>query len=141
MRFAKASGSEIGDSGPTRTSFLDEPPPPVDAPSTSSEEAENNDDLYDLYLPERSILVLCSDARYKWTHGIEKRKSDFVAHPTSRSLNGSPLSTSSPSSGARWIGRGTRLSVTFRWLLPGADIVGADEESSSENECESTASP
>ena len=24
----------------------------------------------------------------------------------------------------RWIGRDVRLSVTFRWLLPGADIVG-----------------
>lgn len=119
MRFAKASSAE-GDGGPSRTSILDELQP---HPNSIEEDTVEEGSLYDLYLPERSILVLSSDARYKWTHGIEKRKSDFVSHlcPTPSSPEG------------RWLDRGIRLSVTFRWLLPGADVVGGDEESDSES--------
>ncbi|KAF8885789.1 hypothetical protein BD779DRAFT_1430257, partial [Infundibulicybe gibba] len=65
---------------------------------------------WDLYLPARSLLVLSEDARYKWTHGIEKCCRDYVAEEGG--------------SGGRWIERGVRLSITFRWLLPGADVVG-----------------
>jgi len=70
---------------------------------------------WDLYLPERSILVLSREARYDWTHGIDKKKNDFVSLPTDNT-DSSPDGT--------WIDRGTRLSITFRWLLPGADVVG-----------------
>ncbi|KAF8468640.1 hypothetical protein JB92DRAFT_3059197 [Gautieria morchelliformis] len=65
-------------------------------------------DRWDVYLPARSILVLTGDARYKWTHGIEGRLADCVAD------KGDPS----------WIQRETRVSITLRWLLPGADIVG-----------------
>ncbi|KAF9498885.1 hypothetical protein BDN71DRAFT_1358700, partial [Pleurotus eryngii] len=61
-------------------------------------------DRYDLYLPERSIIVLSGDSRYKWTHGIARRADDVV--------------------GTETLQRGTRMSITFRWLLPGAEIVG-----------------
>ncbi|CAK5271799.1 unnamed protein product [Mycena citricolor] len=57
-----------------------------------------------LYLPERSMLVLTGEARYRWTHGIERRTADLV-------------------DGVRRE-RGTRLSITFRWMLPNADVVG-----------------
>ncbi|KAK2459949.1 hypothetical protein APHAL10511_008034 [Amanita phalloides] len=81
---------------------------------------------WDLYLPVRSVLVLSEAARYEWTHGIDKRTRDFVSgagyddgvdkmcldHDRSISMAG------------RWIERSVRLSVTFRWLLPGADVVG-----------------
>lgn len=76
-----------------------------------SESAEGESE-WNLHLPERSIVVLSGDARYRWTHGIEGRAGDFV-----RDEQGSE---------ARWIERGTRMSITFRWLLPGADIVGGD---------------
>ena len=70
---------------------------------------------WDLYLPERSILVLSADARYLWTHGIPARMHDLVQdHHGDACL----------------IERGTRLSITFRWLLPGADIVGAPDVTS-----------
>ncbi|KAF8871376.1 hypothetical protein CPB84DRAFT_1800884 [Gymnopilus junonius] len=52
-------------------------------------------------------------ARFDWTHGIDKKRRDFVSE-----------SESGINSSARWIDRGTRMSVTFRWMLPGADIVG-----------------
>jgi 2OG-Fe(II) oxygenase superfamily len=67
-------------------------------------------DRCDVYLPARSILVLTGDARYKWTHGIEGRSVDCVAD------EGEPY----------WIERETRVSVTLRWLLPGADVVGSE---------------
>lgn len=69
---------------------------------------------WDLYLPERSILILSKDARYGWTHGIPGRTHDLVE---SEDKEQEP----------HLIRRGTRLSVTFRWLLPGADIVGGPD--------------
>ncbi|PPQ94815.1 hypothetical protein CVT25_007451 [Psilocybe cyanescens] len=73
---------------------------------------------WDVYLPERSLIVLSEDARYGWTHGIEKKRRDYVV-----SDSGSEHSEHSEPAGT-WIDRGTRISVTFRWLLPGADVVG-----------------
>ncbi|KIO12438.1 hypothetical protein M404DRAFT_993426 [Pisolithus tinctorius Marx 270] len=69
---------------------------------------------WDLHLPERSILVLSKDARYGWTHGIPGRTHDLVE---SEDKEQEP----------RLVRRGTRLSITFRWLLPGADIVGGPD--------------
>ena len=69
---------------------------------------------WDLYLPERSIIVLSGDARYKWTHGIEGRTQDLVEAANDKE-------------GVECIERGVRMSVTFRWLLPGAEIVGRPE--------------
>ncbi|KAI0677717.1 hypothetical protein C8Q78DRAFT_1066175 [Trametes maxima] len=64
-----------------------------------------------LYLPKGSVLVMTEEARYQWTHGIEKRFDDLV-----EALPGSPRSV--------LLERDVRLSITFRWLLPGADVVG-----------------
>ncbi|KAG6836485.1 hypothetical protein H0H93_007584 [Arthromyces matolae] len=74
--------------------------------SNTKEERKKN---WNVYLPERSIIVLSEDARYKWTHGIEKCTEDYVERHDA---------------GSEWIKRGVRLSITFRWLLPGADVVG-----------------
>jgi hypothetical protein len=70
-------------------------------------------ELRSVYLPPRSVIVLTGEARYNWTHGIEKRNFDMVQRM------GEPRETDC-------LLRGTRLSVTFRWLLPGAEIVGGD---------------
>ncbi|KAG9218590.1 hypothetical protein PLEOSDRAFT_1089246 [Pleurotus ostreatus PC15] len=75
---------------------------PADATTTCN--ADPTEDRYDLYLPERSVIVLSGDSRYKWTHGIARRADDVV--------------------GTETFHRGTRMSITFRWLLPGAEIVG-----------------
>ncbi|KAJ7482302.1 hypothetical protein B0H11DRAFT_1724047 [Mycena galericulata] len=63
-----------------------------------------------LFLPERSMIVLSGDARYQWTHGIDKRTADVVNEGGSYRL----------------VERGIRLSITFRWLLPGANVLGED---------------
>ncbi|KAK0190358.1 hypothetical protein F5146DRAFT_1102794 [Armillaria mellea] len=49
-------------------------------------------------------------ARYKWTHGIEGTTRDFVQSPDTAA--------------GRWVKRTMRMSITFRWLLPGAEVVG-----------------
>lgn len=68
-------------------------------------------DRWDLYLPPGSVIVLSKEARYQWTHGIEKRTHDYVDIPLKGILK---------------LKRGTRWSITFRWLLPDAHIVGSD---------------
>ncbi|KAF8802081.1 hypothetical protein BYT27DRAFT_7173199 [Phlegmacium glaucopus] len=100
----------------------------------SDEDIGDKRTRWDLYLPERSILVLSQEARYDWTHGIDMKKRDFVTNNTNQSTLRSDTnppsrpSTSLQASGSTgtWIDRGTRLSITFRWLLPGADVVGND---------------
>ncbi|KAH9927333.1 uncharacterized protein B0H18DRAFT_826153, partial [Fomitopsis serialis] len=64
-----------------------------------------------VYLPPGSVIVMTEEARYGWTHGIEKCMEDLVE---SEDSEGPPVVFS----------RDVRLSVTFRWLLPGADVVG-----------------
>lgn len=75
-----------------------------------SQNTAANEDVRRLYLPARSVLVLFDDARYKWTHGIERLTEDLI-----ESVDGAP---------PECVPRGERLSITFRWLLPGADVVG-----------------
>ena len=99
---------------------------------TQSDKLKDKSARWDLYLPERSIIVLSREARYDWTHGIDKKKRDYVSlstdQVTSRPDTNSSDTTSSSirASDGTWIDRGTRLSITFRWLLPGADVVGND---------------
>ncbi|KAG6902211.1 hypothetical protein C0995_003043 [Termitomyces sp. Mi166 len=90
---------------------------PCQADECASDAVQRNS--WDIYLPERSVIVLSDDARYKWTHGIGRSTEDYVALS-----NASPDNTT-----GQWIKRGVRLSITFRWLLPGADVVGEDSSS------------
>ena len=66
-------------------------------------------ECYEVWLPPRSVIVLSGEARYGWTHGIVPRDRDKVEKE-----DGS----------WEWHYRETRVSVTFRWLLPGAEVVG-----------------
>ena len=64
-----------------------------------------------VYLPERSVIVLSGEARYEWTHGIARRFTDLVE---------------TEDGDKKRLYRGERISITFRWLLPGADVVGTE---------------
>ncbi|KAF8270925.1 hypothetical protein EI94DRAFT_1721463 [Lactarius quietus] len=75
----------------------------------------------EVWLPPRSVIVLCGEARYVWTHGIVPRTRDRVEE-----VQGAD--------GWQWHCREPRVSVTFRWLLPGAEIVGGDSDSDSGGE-------
>lgn len=67
---------------------------------TGELETRNDPVKEHVWLPRRSLLILCSDARYLWSHGIASRKFDKI--------NGSLLE------------RKRRVSLTFRQaLLPG----------------------
>ncbi|KAJ3517600.1 hypothetical protein NLJ89_g405 [Agrocybe chaxingu] len=96
-------------------------------PTESAADSENSKHhtRMDLYLPERSIVVLSDEARYQWTHGIEKKTRDFVSLST---VEGESIDVPGLEKGT-WIERGVRMSVTFRWLLPGADVVGVPQGS------------
>jgi hypothetical protein len=80
--------------------------------------AGEDGDEHDVWLPSGSVLVLTGEARYKWTHGIAPRLRDKVE-----------IAAAGEGDGWMWQERGVRVSVTFRWLLPGADIVGGDSTS------------
>ncbi|PWN53523.1 hypothetical protein IE53DRAFT_383957 [Violaceomyces palustris] len=69
---------------------------------------------FSLFLPSRSVLLLFDEARYDWKHGIQPRDFDLVEAEEGSSGKVERLQ------------RGLRLSVTIRWLLPGADVVGGE---------------
>lgn len=70
--------------------------------------------VYEVWLPPRSVIVLTGEARYAWTHGIVPRARDRVEEGEGGGR-------------WRWHYREPRVSVTFRWLLPEAEIVGGSE--------------
>ena len=49
------------------------------------------------YLPERSIIALSREARYDWTHGIDKKKRDYVSLPVDQVTSRPDSDTSSSS--------------------------------------------
>jgi alkylated DNA repair dioxygenase AlkB len=58
---------------------------------------------HSVYLPSRSVYVLSGEARWDWKHGIEGRDRDVVDGVT--------------------ILRDIRVSVTFRWMKQGGDVL------------------
>jgi len=72
------------------------------------------DTQWSIWLPPLSVIVLEGDARYRWTHGIEHVRKDWVSKGGSNDEG-------------EWIDRGLRTSITLRWILPGADIVGGTD--------------
>ena len=64
-----------------------------------------------VFLPHGSVYVMSEEARYGWTHGIDGRTEDWVQDHDDCERG-------------HWVVRSIRVSITFRWLLPGADIVG-----------------
>ncbi|CCM05543.1 uncharacterized protein FIBRA_07770 [Fibroporia radiculosa] len=90
---------------------------------TDGGRARGAGERFGVYLPAGSVLVLTGDARYSWTHGIEQRMEDYVeSEGVSRDPDGCDGDDARRL--AAWLPRDVRLSVTFRWLLPGADVVG-----------------
>ncbi|TFK69431.1 hypothetical protein BDN72DRAFT_796560 [Pluteus cervinus] len=92
---------------------------------SSGGDDKSDREQWGLYLPGRSVIVLSEEARYQWTHGIERKTLDYV-------VSGDPQATVDQGEGGdgfavangQWKERGVRVSITFRWMLPGADVVG-----------------
>jgi hypothetical protein len=90
----------------------------------------------DLYLPKNSVIVMSDDARFLWQHGIEGREVDLVEGEQPALSN---VSDRGRGRGGRYyrvafkpkpvlIRRETRLSITFRWLLPQAEPDPPDKD-------------
>jgi alkylated DNA repair dioxygenase AlkB len=62
---------------------------------------------HEVYLPERTVYVMTGECRWEWSHGIEGRLSDLVQGHD----------------GVETKLRSTRVSVTFRWMKEGADLL------------------
>jgi len=64
--------------------------------------------VYSALLKPGDVYVLSGEARYGYNHAIPEREMDvYVEHGVKRTLV-----------------RGNRMSITFRRMLPGADLVG-----------------
>ncbi|GHJ87069.1 hypothetical protein NliqN6_3471 [Naganishia liquefaciens] len=62
---------------------------------------------YSVYMPARTVYCLAGDARWKWNHGIASRDRDLVE-------DSGKIST---------ILRDVRISITLRWMKPGAEVL------------------
>lgn len=68
---------------------------------------QNGQKRYDAYMPERTVYVMTGEARWEWSHGIEGRIGDVVE----------------TKDGVETRLRSTRVSVTFRWMKEGAEVL------------------
>jgi hypothetical protein len=89
----------------------------------------------EVWLPPRSVIVLSGEARYGWTHGIVSRRRDRVEEVEDGDGGGGG-GGGGGGSGWRWHVREPRVSITFRWLLPGAEIVGGACDSDADSDGE-----
>lgn len=93
-----------------------------------------------VYMPRGTVYALTGEARWDWSHGIqpsvedvvwddENREGDYGAGEEEEEEGTRPSGSSQREVGtsmrpkARTIMRGTRLSVTFRWMKTGADLL------------------
>lgn len=86
---------------------------------SESQGEENREERHDVYLPPRSVYVLSGPARWDWTHGIEARSEDVVG----RKREPYKCELEKEEMGTETILRDLRLSITFRWLKPGANVL------------------
>jgi len=77
-------------------------------PASDHNRSQRRQQRYEVYIPPRSLYVLTDEARWDWEHGIEGRLEDVVRGEDGRKVT---------------ILRDMRVSVTFRWMSEGADVL------------------
>lgn len=75
---------------------------------TDGEQSEEVESKYSVYMPARTVYCMTGDARWKWAHGIPSRDRDVVVDPQGQ---------------VRTILRDVRISITLRWMKPGAEVL------------------
>lgn len=78
---------------------------------------------HDVYLPPRSVYILSGPARWDWTHGIEARSEDVVERKSQPKSQPGYRCELEKEMETETILRDLRLSITFRWLKPGANVL------------------
>ncbi|KAJ9100481.1 hypothetical protein QFC21_003520 [Naganishia friedmannii] len=63
---------------------------------------------YSVYMPARTVYCLTDEARWSWAHGIPSRDRDVVMDADGKVAT---------------ILRDVRISVTLRWMKPGAEVL------------------
>lgn len=90
---------------------------------------EAKEQAFSVWLPPRSVVILEGEARWEWTHGIAARPLDLVDVTGAELAELVRFGQSARSLPERLhvmeIPREPRTSITLRWLLPGANVVGA----------------
>lgn len=75
--------------------------------NTESEPLEDEESRYSVYMPARTIYCMTGPARWTWAHGIPSRDRDLVLDRGQ----------------VRTILRDVRISITLRWMKPGAEVL------------------
>lgn len=92
--------------------------------SQSQSEENREERRHDVYLPPRSVYILSGPARWDWTHGIEARSEDVVERkPRHGPRPNCEFEKQEIEMETETILRDLRLSITFRWLKPGANVL------------------
>jgi alkylated DNA repair dioxygenase AlkB len=69
--------------------------------------------VHHMYLPPRTVYVLTGPARWEWGHGIAPRREDMVEDEDEDGVRVR----------VQTVLRDLRVSATFRWMKPGADVL------------------
>lgn len=69
---------------------------------------EDTQDRHSVYMPARTVYCMTGDARWEWAHGIPSRDRDVLVDPQGE---------------VRTILRDVRISITLRWMKPGAEVL------------------
>lgn len=83
----------------------------------------------EVYMPRGTVYAMTGEARWYWSHGITGRMADVVKDDDQTTTKGNDSDTGVVDMGvhkaerSRTIMRGTRVSVTFRWMQPGGDVL------------------
>ncbi len=86
---------------------------------------DNMEEMYEVYVPGGSVYVLTGEARWDCMHGIKGKMEDVVEDELGDELNTASRQGEDDrrKRGSRTVLRETRVSVTFRWMKEGADIL------------------
>lgn len=88
---------------------------------TNVEFAEEKKVKHSIWLPNGSIYILTGESRWNYTHGIIGRTYDDLLVPNPRAQSINRMET--PSTQWERIERDIRISVTFRWLRAGRNVL------------------
>ncbi|WWC86972.1 uncharacterized protein L201_001853 [Kwoniella dendrophila CBS 6074] len=74
-----------------------------------------------IYMPPRTVYILSGESRWEWEHGIEENIYEDLVENESEIGIGTGIG--GIGAGSETILRDLRVSITFRWMKQGADVL------------------